>query len=197
MGKAVGMKTSSAPRPNLAFFSALIALVAYLLAPDVKEVALICALYGAAVVNVLLVRAWLTAGSGEGDRKTQLNVLLVGGLAEALLFVGAGYCTSVEPGVIKLGGVLPLGWSCAVLALIDGSLGLFAVGQGSAVMPVQAQAERWLLLAIGTLIALGERVLHQEPVGLKGILTAVLGYTVFTIWRRYRQISTVLDSRKD
>jgi hypothetical protein len=39
-------------------------------------------------------------------------------LAEALIFVGYGYCTKEGPGVIKLGGVIPMGWTCAVMALL-------------------------------------------------------------------------------
>ncbi len=158
---------------------------------------MVVALYGAALVNVLLVKAWLTTGVEEAGEKMQLQVLLVGSVAEAFLFVGAGYCTSIEPGVIKLGGVLPLGWSCAVLALIDALLRRFSMGRLPPSMLDRAQAERWFLLALGTLIALGERLLHQEPFGLKGMLTVVMGYTVFTCWRRYRQTCRLLGSAKD
>jgi phosphatidylglycerophosphate synthase len=34
-------------------------------------------------------------------------------IADVLILIGAGYSTNVEPGVIKLFGELPLGWSCA------------------------------------------------------------------------------------
>ena len=40
-------------------------------------------------------------------------------LAETLVYVGLGYCTNEGPGVVKFHGVVPMGWTCAVVALLN------------------------------------------------------------------------------
>lgn len=182
------MALPSSPKPFLAVVAALVAHVAYLLAPDVQEPLWIILLYGVAAVTVLMAMAWLRGGGEIGNGRLRLRSVVAGGFVDVLLFVGAGYCTSVEPGVIKLGGVLPLGWSCAALVLIDGLIQVFSSTTGKvADSPLNlAQGQRWLVLAIGTAIALAERLMGEEPRGLKGMLTAMLFYSAYTCWRRYR-----------
>jgi|GEM_PF-4399359 hypothetical protein len=88
---------------------AAIAHYAFLQAPDYSSPAF--AYVVAAVCSGLLAAQLRTPVKSIG--KTMARSLAV-----VLVFVGAGYSTPVEPGVIKLFGEVPLGWTCAVLLLM-------------------------------------------------------------------------------
>jgi len=78
-------------------------------------------------------------------------------IADVLILVGAGYSTSVEPGVIKLFDTLPLGWACAVLALGTAYLRLLQgtlTGRQSFMGPM-AKQHRMFVLTLGALFAGG------------------------------------------
>lgn len=183
------MLSASSPKPFLAIVAAVVGHIAFLQAPEMAEALWIVLLYGVAGLTLLMVRAWLRVEPEGGDSQMRLRCLVGGAVADVLLFVGAGYCTLVEPGVIKLGDVLPLGWTCAALVLLDELIRVYQGSQNGGVTATddRAQAERWLLLAIGTWIALAERLMGVEPRGLKGVLTVLLFYSAFTCWRRYRR----------
>ena len=181
------MASSSTPKPFLAVIAVLVAHAAFLLAPDMAGLAWILLLHGVAILTLFMIYTCLKGGTVHGDERVRLRCLVAGALADTLLLVGAGYSTSVEPGVIKLGGVLPLGWSCALLALMDELLRVYAQRRDASTVD-RTQGERWLVLGIGAAIAMTERLISQEPSGLKGVLTALLFYGLFTCWRRYRQI---------
>lgn len=70
---------------------------------------------GAALILALIV--FLLFGLERGTLGTSVD-RLTARVAETLVFVGLGYCTKEIPGVVKLGGVVPMGWVCAALALI-------------------------------------------------------------------------------
>ena len=120
-------------------------------------------------------------------------------VADTLILVGAGYATSVEPGVIKLFGELPLGWSCAVLALICAyirSLGAELTGRQLFLGPM-AKQHRMFFLTCGCLTCVVELFrkngnTHQV---MLGILTLILAGTILTCWRRLGAISRVLRER--
>ena len=103
-----------------------------------------------------------------------------------------------EPLRAFLGGVLPLGWTIAALVLIDELIRTSqSLPQGTPAAVDCAQSERWLILAIGTLIAMVEQLLGEEPRGLKGILTALFFYSAYTCWRRYRRALRTEVAPKD
>ncbi|MBL9117882.1 MAG: hypothetical protein JNJ83_22930 [Verrucomicrobiaceae bacterium] len=63
------------------------------------------------------------------DQRPSLRGELAARFCEVMIFVGAGYCTSIEPGVVKFLGVVPLGWSCAIAALWLEMIGLLALAR--------------------------------------------------------------------
>ncbi|MDZ4289330.1 MAG: CDP-alcohol phosphatidyltransferase family protein [Prosthecobacter sp.] len=112
-------------------------------------------------------------------------------LADVLILVGAGYSTAVEPGVIKLFDILPLGWSCAVLALgtaylrvLQGTL----TGKQSFIGPM-AKQHRMAVLTLGTLLAILETWLHPgENHALKLALILIFLGAILTCLRRLNLI---------
>lgn len=118
-------------------------------------------------------------------------------VADVLILVGAGYSTRVEPGVIKLFEVLPLGWSCAVLAMATAYVRLLQgtlVGQQSFMGPM-AKQHRMAVLTVGTLIALGESLFNREPVAIYWALTIILVGSALTFFRRLNLIVQGLQAR--
>lgn len=118
-------------------------------------------------------------------------------IADVLILVGAGYSTRIEPGVIKLFEVLPLGWSCAVLAmstayvrLLQGTL----VGQQSFMGPM-AKQHRMAILTLGALIALGESLAGREPVAIYWALVIILIGATLTFFRRLNLIVQGLKAK--
>jgi hypothetical protein len=122
------MKT---PRPLTALVAAIIAHVAYLQAPDPAAVGVKVAWYAAAIIGTAMV-AWLLLHrlQKRKDQRPLLAAEIAARVCETLIFVGAGYSTIVPPGVIKLGGVLPLGWSCAVMSLLLEYVGVLGMTRG-------------------------------------------------------------------
>ena len=108
-------------------------------------------------------------------------------IADVLILVGAGYSTTVSPGVIKLFDTLPLGWSCAIVAmgtayvrLLQGSL----TGEQSFTGPM-AKQHRMATLTIGTLAAIAELWLRDAPPEmLKTALLLILFGGLYTCGRR-------------
>lgn len=88
---------------------AVIAHYAFLQAPDHESPSFAYAV--AAVCTGLLAAQLRTPVKSIGKSMAR-------SLAVVLVFVGAGYSTLVEPGVIKLFDEIPLGWTCAVLLLM-------------------------------------------------------------------------------
>jgi phosphatidylglycerophosphate synthase len=118
-------------------------------------------------------------------------------LADVLFFVGAGYSSAVAPGVIKLFGILPLGWSCAVLAIgtaylrvLQGTL----TGRQSFTGPM-AKQHRMAVLTAGTVIAAVEIWFRRgEMWGLKAALIVIFLGAILTCWRRLSLIARELRS---
>ncbi len=117
-------------------------------------------------------------------------------IADTLIFVGAGYATSVEPGVIKLFDMLPLGWSCAVVALICAyirSLGAELTGRQFFLGP-QAKQHRMFVLTLGCLtciVALFVKGGGTHQIML-GVLSVIFFGTIITCGRRLVAISAAL-----
>lgn len=122
------MKT---PRPVIALIAAIIAHVAFLMAPDPETLGIKVAWYAAAILGTVMV-AWLLLHRLQTckDQRPHMPAEIVARICETLIFIGAGYSTIIPPGVIKLGGVLPLGWSCAVMALLLEYSGMLGLARG-------------------------------------------------------------------
>lgn len=78
----------------------------------------------------------LQSGLRDGQGLVLLHAL------RALLWVGAGYSTAVEPGVIKLWDTLPLGWTVALLHRLEG------LEQGRGELP-SGWVDRLMIVALG------------------------------------------------
>jgi phosphatidylglycerophosphate synthase len=119
-------------------------------------------------------------------------------LADVLILVGAGYSTTVAPGVIKLFDILPLGWSCAVLAvgtaylrLLQGTL----TGQQSFTGPM-AKQHRMAVLTLGCLLAIGETWIGVHEIhSLKLALIVIFFGAIVTCWRRLALIVQQLKAQ--
>lgn len=118
-------------------------------------------------------------------------------VADVLILAGAGYSTRFEPGVIKLFEMLPLGWTCAVLAmgtayirLLQGTL----TGQQSFMGPM-AKQHRMAALTLGALIALGESLAGREPVAIYWALVIIMIGSAWTLVRRLHLIVVGLKAK--
>ena len=177
----------------------------FLIAPDMKTpVAIVLAWLGAAAGIQLRLLCNMLDGmvAVECGKKSPLGGLfneVPDRIADVLILVGAGYATSVEPGVVKLFNVLPLGWSCAVAAVWTAyirSIGAELTGKHFFVGPM-AKPHRMAALTAGCLAAL---VASLTPGGnahlvMEVVLTAVLAGTLLTCWRRLRLIAIELKHK--
>lgn len=174
----------------------------FLVAPDMKSPAMI-------------VLAWLGAAAGiqlrlvcnlidgmvavEGGKRSPVGGLyneVPDRIADVLILVGAGYASNVEPGVVKLFGVLPLGWSCAVAALWTAyvrSIGAELTGRHFFVGPM-AKQHRMAVLTTGCLMCLVASLITggNPHIVMTVVLTIILAGALFTCWRRLRLISAEL-----
>lgn len=212
LARAVG---STGVRPNsisvLSVLFAALAMAAYLLAPDMPSpgACALCWLAAAACIQLRLLCNMLDGMVAvEGGRASPTGPVYNEApdrLADVLILVGAGYSTQVEPGVIKLFDSLPLGWTCAVLAmgtayvrLLQGTL----TGEQSFIGPM-AKQHRMAVLTGGTLLAMAEQMLcssHPADEHVRGIWLALviiaLG-SAFTCIRRLRLINAALNRPHD
>lgn len=118
-------------------------------------------------------------------------------IADVLILVGAGYSTRIEPGVIKLFEVLPLGWSCAVLAMATAYVRLLQgtlTGEQSFMGPM-AKQHRMAILTLGALIALGESLAGREPVAIYWALVVIFIGATLTFFRRLNLIVQGLKAK--
>lgn len=118
-------------------------------------------------------------------------------IADVLILVGAGYSTLVEPGVIKLFGILPLGWSCAVLAMATAYIRLLQgtlTGEQSFIGPM-AKQHRMAVLTLGSLIALVESLTGREPNAIYWALIIIFLGSIWTFIRRLNLIVTSLKAK--
>lgn len=183
---------------------ALVAMVCFLIAPDVKGAPGIIAVHLGAVAGIQL-RLLCNLLDGmiavEHERKSPVGGLfneVPDRLADVLILVGAGYSTSVEPGVVKLLDVLPLGWSCAVVALWTAyirSLGAELTRRHFFTGPM-AKPHRMAALTIGALLMMAARLTCPDPAAphqiMVVVLTVILAGSLLTCWRRLRLISRAL-----
>ncbi len=212
LARAVG---STCVRPNsisvLSMLFAALAMSAYLLAPDMPTpgACALCWLAAAACIQLRLLCNMLDGMvAEEGGRASPTGPVYKEApsrLADVLILVGAGYSTQVEPGVIKLFDSLPLGWTCAVLAmgtayvrLLQGTL----TGEQSFIGPM-AKQHRMAVLTGGTLLAMTEQMLrssHPADEHVSGIWLALVVIALgsgFTCIRRLRLITASLNHPQD
>lgn len=119
-------------------------------------------------------------------------------VADVMILVGAGYSTRMDPGVIKLLDTLPLGWSCAIMAMATAYVRLLQgtlTGQQSFMGPM-AKQHRMAVLTLGCFVALGESLAGREPVAVYWALLVILIGACWTFIRRLMLISTTLKARK-
>ena len=120
LAKGQGMKTAVPPNPLLALLAAVMANLAYLQVPDTITTPEIIVWHLLALIGVAYF-FWFVFFLDLGRFGHPLARVISHGvvmLGLVLILVGAGYSTKVEPTVLKLGGVLPLGWSCSIVVLL-------------------------------------------------------------------------------
>lgn len=118
-------------------------------------------------------------------------------VADVFILAAAGYSTRFEPGVLKLFESLPLGWTCAILAMATAYVRLLQgtlTGQQSFMGPM-AKQHRMAVLTLGTLIALGESLTGREPIAIWWALLIILIGSAWTFLRRLNLIVTGLKSK--
>lgn len=172
-------------------FSA-VAMVCFLNAPDLGKVGSCLLLLAAAACIQCRLLCNLLDGmvAVEGGKASATGPIFNEApdrLADVLILVGAGYCTAVPPGVIKLFGVLPLGWSCAILAMGTAYLRLLQgtlTGRQSFIGPM-AKQHRMAVLTAGCVIAIAETSLGMGEIrGIKYALIVIFLGAIATCWRR-------------
>ncbi len=117
-------------------------------------------------------------------------------VADVLILVGAGYSTRIEPGVIKLFETLPLGWSCAVMAMATAYVRLLQgtlTGQQSFMGPM-AKQHRMAVLTLGCFAALVESLCGREPAAIYWALLIIFLGAIVTFIRRLNLIVTGLKT---
>lgn len=175
------------------------ALGCFLIAPDMKfQPAVVLAWLGAAACIQLRLLCNMLDGmvAVECGRQSPLGGLyneVPDRIADVLILVGAGYATSVEPGVVKLFDTLPLGWSCAVAAVWTAyirSIGAELTGRHFFVGPM-AKPHRMAALTVmcGVLAVTSFKPNAGSHAILEVSLTLILLGTLATCWRRLRLIS--------
>ncbi len=149
------------PRPLVGLIAALVAHVAFLQAPDAITFWGRLAWYVLAIGGTLVVAHFLNnrLGKTEGE-SAPIGTEAMGLFCEALIFVGAGYSTKVEPGVIKLHGILPLGWSCAVMGVIVEHMRLSARTRGLKCLQGWHLGNRWPRLHVLALAAFAQAAVN-------------------------------------
>ena len=180
----------------------------YLLAPEMKTPGTAALMWFGAAACIQfrllcnLLDGMVAVEGGKGSVTGPIYNEAPDRIADVLILIGAGYSTNVEPGVIKLFGELPLGWSCAVLAmgtayirLLQGTL----TGQQSFMGPM-AKQHRMAVLTLGTLIAVGEQLFSQAIAGadirfLKIALIVIFFGAIVTCVRRLSLIVRQLHAR--
>lgn len=176
--------------------------VLFLVAPDMTTApGIVLAWLGAAACIQLrllcnMLDGMVAVEGGKGSPVGGLYNEVPDRVADVLILVGTGYATNVEPAVVKLCGVLPLGWSCAVAALWTAyirSIGAELTGKHFFIGPM-AKPQRMAVLTVTCLLA---GVASLVPGGnpyliLEIMLTAILVGSLFTCWRRLRLISNAL-----
>jgi hypothetical protein len=179
-------------RPWLALLAALVAHVAYLQVTDAIGSLATWGWYTLILLG-LSGFAWFCWEADfshlvGGAKEVDAPVIRAMGLA--LILVGAGYSTNLEPSVLKLGGVLPLGWSCAVFILLLEQLRCLAKSMEPQVRP----NPYWVLLLPLTLMQAAadqfEFTVKGNGLILKWTLTALLFQLAadwLHAWHRIRQ----------
>lgn len=113
----------------------------------------------------------LRAAPSRGRRGLMLHAM-----ARSVVWVGAGYSTAVEPGVIKLWDTLPLGWCVVVLDLL-----------GSLLLPTAELPKPWVdrLMQLALVAAGLQQSLHGEVAGqgIWAIKAALLVGCLRGLWR--------------
>ena len=180
-------------------------MVCFLIVPDMKSpVAIVLSWLGAAAGIQLRLVCNLLDGmvAVEGGKRSPVGGLyneVPDRIADVLILVGAGYATSVEPGVVKLFGVLPLGWSCAVAAVWTAyirSIGAELTGKHFFVGPM-AKPHRMAMLTGGCVMCLIASLIPgwNAHLVMEVVLTLILAGSLFTCWRRLRLISAELKQK--
>ena len=112
-------------------------------------------------------------------------------VADVLILVGAGYSGAGDPGVVKLLGVLPLGWSCAIVALGTAYirlLGASLTGKHDFRGPM-AKQHRMAVLCAGLLIEMVQHLMGSGRFGVTLALTVIFFGGLWTCWRRLAGIA--------
>ncbi len=180
-------------------------MVCFLIASDMKTpVTIVLAWFGAAAGIQLRLLCNLLDGmvAVEGGKRSAVGGLyneVPDRIADVLLLVGAGYASNIEPGVVKLFDVLPLGWSCAVAAVWCAyirSIGAELTGRHFYIGPMAKQHRMAALTLTCLLAGTASLVPSGNPhLVLEIMLTLILVGTLITCWRRLRFIAAELRTQ--
>jgi phosphatidylglycerophosphate synthase len=137
----------------------------------------------------------------EGGKKS-----VVGGLynevpdriADPLLLMAAGYCNDW---IVKLWGIIPVGWVAAVLALMTAYIRVLGgtLGATQSFTGPMAKQHRMFVLTVACLGSIVELWVRQDgkPADevMKWALTVIVAGSVITCWRRLALISRELRAK--
>ncbi len=175
----------------------VVALACFLLAPDQTQTWAIVACWVGAIVGIqmrLICNLLDGMVAVEGGKASPVGAIyneFPDRIADVLILVGAGYTGLVEPGVLKLFDILPLGWSCAVIAVWTAYirvLGGTLTGTQDFMGPM-AKQHRMAVLTVASLIALIQRLLGYDTSIIKWALVLILLGGLYTCYRRLADIA--------
>jgi phosphatidylglycerophosphate synthase len=206
------MACASGITPNaISLFSVAFSAAAFgcfWLAPDMKTPGTAALLWVAAAVCIQLrllcnlLDGMVAVEGGKASPTGPIYNEAPDRLADVLILVGAGYSTNVEPGVIKMFGELPLGWTCAVLAMGTAYLRLLqgTLTSQQSFMGPMAKQHRMAVLTLGTLVAAGQQLFYAEVAGpqIQGLMFALVIIfvgAIITCLRRLNLIARQLHAK--
>jgi phosphatidylglycerophosphate synthase len=184
---------------------ALLSLVCFLLAPDAKSTVASVLLYLGAIAGIQLrllcnlLDGMVAVEHGKKSATGGLFNEVPDRVADVLILVGAGYSTAVEPGVVKLFDALPLGWSCAVVAVWTAyirSLGAELTGRQFFMGPM-AKPHRMFWLTTGCVAVILSRLTGYGDAHMILVvtLTWILAGSLVTCVRRLLAITRELETK--
>lgn len=181
---------------------AVVAHLSLMYAPDATVPWIMAAGYGTALLSVVLVLKLLHLRLHKGeDQRPLIGPEIAARACDVLLFVGAGYSTHIEPGVIKLFGVLPLGWSCAIAALLLEYIGALGLARGLDCRHSWAWAggsSRLVMLAVGSLSQAAVNLLRyradNDASQMETFLLLILVFCLFDGVRSARSLAAASRS---
>jgi hypothetical protein len=184
--------------PFFAPFFAAYACANFISSPDEVEARkLIVAHVGVILYMAVAINLSFPRVQDKPKPSMRMKAALCAGVVDVLILVGAGYSTKVEPGVIKLADVLPLGWSCAVVVLLDRMVAAHAPADMKwDWMQRNMHLVRTLLLTVGVIGSLIEKLYHGPDESLRIVLTLILALSGYGLVTRFVEVRRLLEAKE-